>query len=93
MTWKASILQTCSPPYPLSNTGKRGVSDSTPDLLEIFENGVQLDARRMPFLVYLKIYLGRTVERGASMLIVLIEQLLVEFRTTKWASFTVSPIC
>ena len=56
-----------------------GVSDSTPDLLEFVENGVHLDARRMTFFVYLKIYLGRTVERGASMLILLIEQFRVEF--------------
>ena len=46
-TWKATSLQTSSPPYLLSNSIELGVSGSTPDLWEFCENGDHVDARQM----------------------------------------------
>ena len=46
-TWKATSLQTSSPPYLLSNSIKYGVSGSTPDLWEFCEKGDHVDAWQM----------------------------------------------
>ena len=49
MARKAASLLTYSGLYSLSHPSKRGVSISTPDLLEFCENGDLLDARRIYF--------------------------------------------
>ena len=46
-TWKATSLQTSSPPYLLSNSIEWGVSGSTPDSWEFSENGDRVNARQM----------------------------------------------